>query len=164
MPAAERIAVRCVDSDVHPTPRRGELGQYLPEPWRSKYFGTHPIGDQIYYDAPDYAHSYAMRVDTFPPDGEFAGSDPDLAFKQLIMEAGADIAILEPAAYPAADPRGATRHVVGTQRLAGQSLAGQPQQLARALARIDLRDHRGPGGRLPARSRSGPGTRTWRRS
>ena len=50
-----------------------------------------------------------MRADTFPADGEFAGSDPDLAFKQLIMEAGADIAILEPAAYPArfreAEPR-----------------------------------------------------------
>ena len=68
------------------------------------------IGEQIYYDAPDYAHAYAMRVDTFPPDGEFAGSDPDLAFKQLIMEAGADIAILEPAARPgAASPRRTTR-------------------------------------------------------
>ena len=50
-----------------------------------------------------------MRVDTFPADGEFAGSDPDLAFRQLIMEAGADIAILEPAAYPAASPRPTTR-------------------------------------------------------
>ena len=92
----ERIAVRCVDSDVHPTPRAGELVQYIPEPWRSKYFLTHKMGEQIYYDAPDYAHAYAMRTDTFPADGEFAGSDPDLAFKQLIMEAGADIAILEP--------------------------------------------------------------------
>src|SRR3978361_1757837 len=103
VPAAERIAVRCVDSDVHPTPRRGDLGQYIPEHAR-KFFGTHPVGDQIYYDAPDYAHSYAMRVDTFPADGEFAGSDPDLAFKQLIMEAGADLAILEPAAYPSRAP------------------------------------------------------------
>ncbi|HEX2215016.1 MAG TPA: amidohydrolase, partial [Mycobacterium sp.] len=104
VPAAERIAVRCVDSDVHPTPRRGELTQYIPEPWRSKYFLTRRVGEQIYYDAPDYAHSYAMRVDSFPSDGEFACSDPDLAFKQLIMEAGADIAILEPAAYPARLP------------------------------------------------------------
>ena len=37
-----------------------------------------------------------MRVDTFPDDGEFACSDPDLAFRQAIMEAGADIAVLEP--------------------------------------------------------------------
>ena len=100
-PAAERIAVRCVDSDVHPVPRAGALTEYIPEPWRSNYFLTRKIGDQIYYDAPDYAHAYAMRADTFPADGQFPGSDPDLAFKQLIMEAGADIAILEPAAYPA---------------------------------------------------------------
>ena len=99
--ATQRIAVRCVDSDVHPMPRSGELAQYIPEPWRSKYYGTHAFGDLIYYDAPDYAHSYAMRVDTFPADGEFPGSDPDLAFRQLIMEAGSDIAILEPGAYPA---------------------------------------------------------------
>jgi predicted TIM-barrel fold metal-dependent hydrolase len=103
-PAAERIAVRCVDSDVHPVPKSGVLAQYIPEPWRSKYFLPRRIGDQIYYDAPDYAHAYAMRVDTFPADGEFAGSDPDLAFRQLIMEAGADIAVLEPAAYPARFP------------------------------------------------------------
>ena len=37
-PAAERIAVRCVDSDVHPVPKSGVLTQYIPEPWRSKYF------------------------------------------------------------------------------------------------------------------------------
>jgi len=57
---------------VHPVPKSGVLAQYIPEPWRSKYFTNHPVGDQIYYDAPDYAHSYAMRVDSFPPDGEFA--------------------------------------------------------------------------------------------
>lgn len=65
-PAPERVAVRCVDSDVHPVPKSGELAQYIPEPWRSRYFGTHPYGDLIYYDAPDYAHSRAMRTDTFP--------------------------------------------------------------------------------------------------
>src|SRR5579884_4502001 len=98
VPAKEQVAVRCVDSDVHPVPRRGELAQYIPEPWRSKHFAQQRVGERIYYDAPDYAHAYAMRVDTFPADGEFPGSDPDLAFKQLIMEAGSDIAILEPAA------------------------------------------------------------------
>ncbi|MCW1824612.1 amidohydrolase, partial [Mycobacterium senegalense] len=96
VPAKERIAIRCVDSDVHPMPRRGELIEYIPEPWRSKYFLSHKVGEQIYYDAPDYAHAYAMRVDAFPPDGEFACSDPDMALRQLIMEAGSDIAILEP--------------------------------------------------------------------
>ena len=124
---------------------------------------TRKVGDQIYYDAPDYAHAYAMRVDTFPADGEFAGSDPDLAFKQLIMEAGADIAILEPAAYPARLPEAQHAMCLRAQRLAGQPLAGQPQQLARAVAWVDLR-WRSRSRRSPsARSSVGPGTRTWRR-
>jgi predicted TIM-barrel fold metal-dependent hydrolase len=95
---AETTPVRCVDSDVHPMPKRGALVEYIPEPWRSKYFLSHQVGEQIYYDAPDYVHAYAMRTDTFPADGEFAGSDPDLALRQVIMEAGVDIAILEPLA------------------------------------------------------------------
>jgi uncharacterized protein len=81
---------------VHPVPRQGVLTQYIPEPWRSKFFATRHVGERIYYDAPDYAHCYAMRADTFPPDGEFAGSDPEMAFRQVIIEAGVDIAILEP--------------------------------------------------------------------
>ena len=146
-----------------PRPARGELGQYLPEPWRSKYFGTHTVGEQIYYDAPDYAHSYAMRVDTFPAGRRVRrAAIPDLAFKQLIMEAGADIAILEPAAYPARIPE-ANSAMSGAEPLAGQPLARQPQQLARAVARVDLRDDRGAGGRSPRDRGSGPGTRTWRR-
>ena len=156
--------MRCVDSDVHPTPRGGELTQYIPEPWRSKYFLARKIGDQIYYDAPDYAHAYAMRADTFPADGQFPGSDPDLAFKQLIMEAGADIAILEPAAYPARFRE--ANHAISCrpERLAGQPLAGQPQQLARAVARVDLRRDRGARGRRARDREVGRASRTWARS
>ena len=126
----ERIAVRCVDSDVHPMPRRGELVDYIPEPWRTKYFLNHKVGDQIFYDAPDYAHSYAMRLDSFPADGEFAGSDPDMAFKQLIMEAGSDIGILEPTHGEMRLARSNFGVLHRHQSVAGQSLAGQPQQLA----------------------------------
>ncbi|MEV0360650.1 amidohydrolase family protein [Nocardia sp. NPDC050697] len=93
---AREVAVRCVDSDVHPAPRRGELVDHIPEPWRSKYFLSHRRGEKILYDAPDYVHAMAMRVDSFPDDGEFACSDPDLALRQLIMQAGSDIVILEP--------------------------------------------------------------------
>jgi hypothetical protein len=46
-PASERIAVRCVDSDVHPTPRRGELVQYIPEPWRSNGLATYRLPDTV---------------------------------------------------------------------------------------------------------------------
>ena len=160
----ERVAVRCVDSDVHPVPRRGMLQQYIPEPIRSKYFMNHRVGEQIYYDAPDYAHAYAMRVDTFPDDGEFACSDPDLAFRQPIMEAGADIAILEPAGYcrtrrptpqqtygdaitPGRPSTGWTARTTGTS--GGAARSAWPSRIRRAR---------------PARSRSGPSTPTWRRS
>jgi predicted TIM-barrel fold metal-dependent hydrolase len=109
--AAEQVDVRVVDSDVHPVPRRRELVEYIPEPFRSAHFLSHKVGETILYDAPDYAHSYAMRIDTFPSDGEFPGSDPELAFRQLIVEAGSDIAILEPTVK-------ATRLAEATQALA----------------------------------------------
>src|ERR1700759_1172149 len=37
-----------------------------------------------------------MRADTFPDDGNFAGSDPAMMFRQVIMEAGSDLIILGP--------------------------------------------------------------------
>src|SRR6266567_73654 len=94
-PSTEMVPVRVVDSDVHPVPRPGQIVEYLPEPYRSKIV-SHKVGNTITYDAPDFAHAFAMRADSFTADGGFPGSDPDLAFRQLIMEAGSDIAILEP--------------------------------------------------------------------
>ena len=76
-PAAERIAVRCVDSDVHPVPKRGRADpvhpgavaeQALPRLARS--------ASQSTTTRRTTRTPYAMRVDTFPPDGEFPGSDP----------------------------------------------------------------------------------------
>ncbi|MVZ99784.1 amidohydrolase family protein [Actinomadura sp. LD22] len=95
--AAEKEQVRVVDCDVHPVPKRGELEPFIPEPFRGLFAQrAERAGEMIYYDAPDYAHAYAMRTDTFPEDGNFAGSDPNLTFRQLIMDAGSDIAILGP--------------------------------------------------------------------
>ncbi|BCB82859.1 hypothetical protein Psuf_001720 [Phytohabitans suffuscus] len=94
---AEQVPVRAIDSDVHPTPRHGELDQFVPEPYRTLFSQRKAMaGNPVYYDAPDYNHAFAMRTDTFPDDGNFAGSDPALTFRQLIMEAGSDIAILGP--------------------------------------------------------------------
>ncbi len=91
--------IRVVDSDVHPVPRPGAMLEYFPEPQRSQMLRkAHPIGETITYDAPDYFYAQAMRVDSFPADGGFPGSDPDLAFRQVILEAGCDIGILEPLA------------------------------------------------------------------
>lgn len=94
---AEQTQVRVVDSDVHPMPKFGELDPFIPEPFRT-LFGKRAAmsGNPVYYDAPDYNHAYAMRTDTFPDDGNFAGSDPDLLFRQLIVDAGSDIAMLGP--------------------------------------------------------------------
>jgi predicted TIM-barrel fold metal-dependent hydrolase len=96
VPSTTMVPVRVVDSDVHPVPKRGAFVEHIPEPYRSKYFLSHAVGDTINYDAPDYAYAMAMRTDAFPDDGGFPGSDPDMAFRQLIMEAGSDIGILEP--------------------------------------------------------------------
>jgi predicted TIM-barrel fold metal-dependent hydrolase len=92
------VPVRVVDSDVHPVPKAGEFVEHIPEPFRSAYFLKKRSGESITYDAPNYAEAMAMRMDTFPADGNFAGSDPDLAFRHVILDAGCDIAILEPLA------------------------------------------------------------------
>jgi hypothetical protein len=95
--SAAHMQVRVVDSDVHPYPRRGELEQFIPAAFRDLFAQRAAgAGSQNYYDPPDYAHAFAMRTDTFPDDGNFAGSDPALTFRQLIMDAGSDIAILGP--------------------------------------------------------------------
>ena len=144
-------------------PKRGEITPYIPEPWRSKYFLDHKVGEQIYYDAPDYAHAFAMRTDTFPPDGEFPGSDPDMAFRQLIMEAGSDIAILEPAAPHAAHPRGAARRMSSAlndwQANHWLDSHNNWHERWRGSICVAIEDPEG----AVARSRSGPGTPTWRR-
>ena len=113
-PSTAEVEIRVVDADVHPVPRPGELIEYIPEPWRSKYFKSHPVGSTIVYDPPDYAHAFAMRVDAFVPGGGFPGSDPDFAFKQLIMGAGSDIAILEPSLRMARLPEASQAYAAGT--------------------------------------------------
>jgi predicted TIM-barrel fold metal-dependent hydrolase len=95
-PSPVRTPIRVVDSDVHPVPKAGQLAPYIPEPFRSKYYLSHKKGDTIIYDAPDYAYAKAMRVDTFPDDGNFAGSDPNMALRQAIVEGGSDVCVLEP--------------------------------------------------------------------
>lgn len=95
--ATELVPVRIVDSDIHPTAKRGELAPYIPAKFRGLMAARQSgSGNSVYYDAPDYAHAFAMRTDSFPDDGNFAGSDPDLLFRHVVMEAGCDILILGP--------------------------------------------------------------------
>jgi predicted TIM-barrel fold metal-dependent hydrolase len=95
--STETTQVRVVDTDVHPVPRRGEFLPFV-DPKFQKLFENRQkgAGNPVYYDAPDFANAYAMRTDAFPDDGNFAGSDPDLMFRQLIMGSGSDIVILGP--------------------------------------------------------------------
>jgi predicted TIM-barrel fold metal-dependent hydrolase len=88
------IEVRVVDSDIHPVPRPGEWIEHVPEPYRSEFWKRRKFGEVIDYDPPGYAHARAMRYDAFTEDGGFPGSDPELTFRQLILEAGVDLAIL----------------------------------------------------------------------
>jgi predicted TIM-barrel fold metal-dependent hydrolase len=97
VPAARKVAVRVVDAGVHPVPQAGELTPHIAEPYRSRSILTHPDGETINFDAPGHADAMATRADTFQADGNFPGSDPELAYRQLILQAGSDIGILEPA-------------------------------------------------------------------
>jgi predicted TIM-barrel fold metal-dependent hydrolase len=86
--------VRVVDADVHPVARPGEWIEHVPEPYRSQFWKRRKRGQIIEFEPANYVQSKAQRLDAWPEDGGFPGTDPDLAFKQLILEAGADIGIL----------------------------------------------------------------------
>jgi hypothetical protein len=94
-----QIAVAIVDTDVHPMPVSAEvLKSYAPADWVDKIW---PTGNAVtplphFYDTPDSYKTFSMRVDAAPPGGGFAGTDPDYAAKQLLVDAGVGIATLEP--------------------------------------------------------------------
>src|SRR6195256_4439096 len=93
------IAVTVVDTDVHPLPVSAEvLRSYAPSAWKDKLW---PSGNAVspvphFYDTPDSYKTMSLRVDASPPGGGVAGSDPDFAAKQLLVDAGVSIALLEP--------------------------------------------------------------------
>ena len=93
------IEVTIVDTDVHPLPVSADvLKSYAPAEWRDKVW---PSGNAVapiphFYDTPDSYKTMSLRVDAAPPGGGIAGSDPDYAAKQLLIDAGVSIASLEP--------------------------------------------------------------------
>ncbi len=93
------IAVTIVDTDVHPLPVSPEvLKSYAPAEWVDKIW---PTGNAVapvphFYDTPDSFKTSSLRMDAAPPNGGVAGSDPDFAAKQLLLDAGVSIASLEP--------------------------------------------------------------------
>ena len=81
-----------IDCDVHPSPRStDEIRAYLPMPWRDRYTG----GGRGFFSNP----VHGARLDSKPPDGGPAGSDPDFLRRQLIEAFGHAHAILLPRAF-----------------------------------------------------------------
>src|SRR5947209_17650847 len=95
----DEIAVAIVDTDAHPMPVSADvLKSYAPPDWVDKIW---PTGNAVapvphFYDTPDSYKTMSMCVDATPPGGGFAGTDPDYAAKQLLVDAGVGIATLEP--------------------------------------------------------------------
>src|ERR1700732_5430318 len=95
----DEIAVTIVDTDVHPLPVASDVVKcYAPAEWVDKIW---PTGNAVspvphFYDTPDSYKTMSLRLDAAPPNGGFAGSDPDFATKQLLLDAGVSIATLEP--------------------------------------------------------------------
>jgi uncharacterized protein len=96
---AQDIEVTIVDTDVHPLPvSPAVLKSYAPKQWVDKIWPTGHAVTPIphFYDTPDSFKTMSLRVDAKPPNGGMAGSDPDYAAKQLLIDAGVSIATLEP--------------------------------------------------------------------
>jgi uncharacterized protein len=96
---SEKTAVTVVDCDVHPMVHHSvELADFAPEPYRSLIARREREAPaiNIMFDSPDWEHAHGQRTDAVPPDGGFPCTDPEFSFQQLIVEAGVDIAILQP--------------------------------------------------------------------
>jgi predicted TIM-barrel fold metal-dependent hydrolase len=97
--ASQTVPVTVVDTDVHPMPVSTDvLKSYAHADWVDKIW---PRGDAVapvshFYDTPDAYKTSSMRVDAMPPRGGFAGTDPEFAAQQLLLDAGVSIALLEP--------------------------------------------------------------------
>ena len=84
--------VEVVDVDVHPTLTLNCFAEYIPEPWRSRYFRRPaPMVGGLYGSVMSF-----HREDTVPPGGGGPGSDPEFAAKQLFVDEGVDFAVLIP--------------------------------------------------------------------
>ncbi len=95
----DEIAVTIVDTDVHPVPVSSQvLKDYAPPEWVDQIWPTGNSANPVshFYDTPDSYKTGSVRMDSAPPRGGFAGSDPDFAAKQLLLDAGVSIATLEP--------------------------------------------------------------------
>lgn len=98
-PPEDTVAVQFVDCDVHPEfTGIDELREYLPA--RHKDMPASLFTNTGLYMPP----AHPSRLDAAPTDGGKAGSDPAFMERQLLGEAGIDIAILDPLVRRQRDP------------------------------------------------------------
>jgi uncharacterized protein len=94
---AERVPVRLVDCDVHPTPRSPEeFREHMPEPWRSRGVPDTRLAMTVRAPYSNPGPGTARRGDAEPPGKGPACSDPDFTAQQLFGDAGVDLAMLLP--------------------------------------------------------------------
>lgn len=87
------VKVKVVDCDTHPVVLAGELAEYVAQPYRTRYFMglLHEFDSNAsLYTPPDKT----TRSDSVPPGGGIPGADPAFFRQQLLVEAGADFAML----------------------------------------------------------------------
>ncbi len=90
-PTRER-RVGIIDCDVHPGPRSvAEIKAHMPMPFRDRWNG----GGRGFFGNP----VHGARLDSNPPGGGGAGSDPDFLRTQLVEEHGMAHAILLPRSF-----------------------------------------------------------------
>ena len=91
-PVETEVAVKLIDCDVHGPvkPIDERLEDYIPEPWRSRYYKSF-VGESE-MNAPIYTPpTQAIRLDAMTPEGV---SSPAWMDKQLLQEVGVDFAML----------------------------------------------------------------------
>ena len=97
----------CIDCDVHPYHVAEEIVEYLPEEYRDQMGFTIPHGN--------WANPHdGWRGDATPENGGVPGSDPDLLYEHVVVDAGTDYPILNAAGIllNAASPKAEYAHAL----------------------------------------------------
>lgn len=93
----DRVVVNAtvIDADVHPRIPVDVFVDYMPEPWKSRYYKAYRHEVETFSPVyPPLVH--AVRLDALPPGGAMAGSVPEFADRQIFVDQGVDYAILIP--------------------------------------------------------------------
>ncbi len=81
-----------VDADLHPVPVHEKVGEYLKEPWRSRYLrGDHGAGHPNYFNP-----NGVMRSDSVTADGRRIEKSPETMATHFLDKYEIDYAVLNP--------------------------------------------------------------------